>query len=78
MLSYLYPIFCIYIDVCFLTDFQLTIYDRAIRLPLPFPSSPGTPTATLPSPDQNAFIQATLLITENLKGQQLTICKSID
>uniref|UniRef100_A0A672UD68 Uncharacterized protein n=1 Tax=Strigops habroptila TaxID=2489341 RepID=A0A672UD68_STRHB len=47
---------------------ELTIYDRAIRLPLPFPPSPGTPISTLPSPDQNVFTQATLLITENLKA----------
>uniref|UniRef100_A0A8C6JC36 Uncharacterized protein n=1 Tax=Melopsittacus undulatus TaxID=13146 RepID=A0A8C6JC36_MELUD len=48
---------------------ELTIYDSAIRLPLPFPSSPGTPIATVPSPDQNVFIQATLLITEKLKAR---------
>ncbi|XP_057264328.1 vitellogenin-2-like [Pezoporus wallicus] len=48
---------------------ELTIYDRAIRLPLPFPSSPGTLLTTVPSPDQNVFIQATLLITENLKAR---------
>ncbi|NXX47119.1 VIT2 protein, partial [Tricholaema leucomelas] len=47
---------------------QLTIYDRAIRLPLLFPSSPGTPISTLPSADQNVFSQATLLIAENFKG----------
>ncbi|NXH79001.1 VIT2 protein, partial [Hydrobates tethys] len=48
---------------------ELTIYDRAIRLPLPFPSSPGTPISTLPSPDRNAFSQATLSIIENLKAR---------
>ncbi|NWQ87290.1 VIT2 protein, partial [Burhinus bistriatus] len=47
---------------------ELTIYDRAIRLPLPFPSSPGTPISTLPSPDRNVFSQATLSIIENLKA----------
>ncbi|XP_010172703.1 vitellogenin-2-like [Antrostomus carolinensis] len=47
---------------------ELTIYDRAIRLPLPFPSSPGTLISTLPSPDQNVFSQATLSIIENLKA----------
>ncbi|NXS43064.1 VIT2 protein, partial [Balaeniceps rex] len=48
---------------------ELTIYDRAIRLPLPFPSSPGTPISTLPSPDRNVFSQATLSIIENLKAR---------
>ncbi|KFQ57725.1 Vitellogenin-2, partial [Pelecanus crispus] len=48
---------------------ELTIYDRAIRLPLPFPSSPGTPISTLPSPDQNGFSQGTLSIIENLKAR---------
>ncbi|NXP05893.1 VIT2 protein, partial [Thinocorus orbignyianus] len=47
---------------------ELTIYDRAIRLPLPFPSSPGTPISTLPSPEQNVFTQATLSVIENLKA----------
>ncbi|NWR63271.1 VIT2 protein, partial [Bucorvus abyssinicus] len=47
---------------------ELTIYDRAIRLPLPFPSS-STPISTLPSPDKNVFSQATLSITENLKAR---------
>ncbi|KFR03720.1 Vitellogenin-2, partial [Opisthocomus hoazin] len=47
---------------------ELTIYDRAIRLPLPFPSSPGTPISTLPSPERNVFSQATLSIIENLKA----------
>ncbi|XP_008489056.2 vitellogenin-2-like [Calypte anna] len=47
---------------------DLTIYATAIRLPLPFPSGPGTPISTLPSPDWNAFAQATLSILENLKG----------
>ncbi|KAF1429830.1 Vitellogenin-2, partial [Spheniscus humboldti] len=48
---------------------ELTIYDRAIRLPLPLPSSPGTPISTLPSPDLNVFSQATLSIIENLKAR---------
>ncbi|NXP52046.1 VIT2 protein, partial [Heliornis fulica] len=48
---------------------EITIYDRAIRLPLPFPSSPGTPISTVPSPDQNVFFQATLSIIENLKAR---------
>ncbi|NXI64184.1 VIT2 protein, partial [Anseranas semipalmata] len=47
---------------------ELTIYNRAIRLPLPFPSSPGTPTSTLPSPEWNIFSQATFSIIENLKA----------
>ncbi|XP_050757162.1 vitellogenin-2-like [Gymnogyps californianus] len=47
---------------------ELTIYDRAMKLPLPFPSSPGTPISTLPSPDRNVFSQATLSIIENLKA----------
>uniref|UniRef100_A0A8C8B2L7 Phosvitin n=1 Tax=Otus sunia TaxID=257818 RepID=A0A8C8B2L7_9STRI len=47
---------------------ELTIYDRAVRLPLQFPSSPGTPISTLPSTDRNVFFQATLSIIENLKG----------
>ncbi|KAM6262292.1 vitellogenin-2-like [Porphyrio hochstetteri] len=47
---------------------ELTIYDRAIRLPLPFPSSPGTPISTPPPPDRNVFLQATLSIIENLRG----------
>uniref|UniRef100_A0A663DZN1 Uncharacterized protein n=1 Tax=Aquila chrysaetos chrysaetos TaxID=223781 RepID=A0A663DZN1_AQUCH len=48
---------------------ELTIYDRAIRLPLPFPSSPGTPISTLPSSDRNVFSQATLSVIENLKAR---------
>ncbi|NXU30574.1 VIT2 protein, partial [Thalassarche chlororhynchos] len=48
---------------------ELTVYNRAIRLPLPFPSSPGTPISTLPSPDGNVFSQATLSIIENLKAR---------
>ncbi|NWX09135.1 VIT2 protein, partial [Caloenas nicobarica] len=48
---------------------ELTIYNRAIGLPLPFPSSPGTPVPTLPSPDWNVFSQATLSIIENLKAR---------
>ncbi|NWU50174.1 VIT2 protein, partial [Dromas ardeola] len=48
---------------------ELTIYDRAIRLPLPFPLSPSTPISTLPSPDRNVFSQATLSVIENLKAR---------
>ncbi|KFP98667.1 Vitellogenin-2, partial [Haliaeetus albicilla] len=48
---------------------ELTIYDRAIRLPLPFPSSPGTPISKLPSSDRNVFSQATLSVIENLKAR---------
>ncbi|XP_010292124.1 PREDICTED: vitellogenin-2-like [Phaethon lepturus] len=48
---------------------ELTIYDRAIRLPLPFPSSPGTQISTLPSPGRNVFSQATLSVIENLKAR---------
>ncbi|NXO55840.1 VIT2 protein, partial [Aramus guarauna] len=47
---------------------ELIIYERAVRLPLPFPSSPGTPISTLPSPARNVFSQATLSIIENLKA----------
>ncbi|NXG03425.1 VIT2 protein, partial [Sakesphorus luctuosus] len=47
---------------------ELTIYNRAIRLPLPFPSRPGTPVSTLPSSGWNVFSQATLSIIENLKA----------
>ncbi|NXF79637.1 VIT2 protein, partial [Sclerurus mexicanus] len=47
---------------------ELTIYNRAIRLPLPFPSRPGTPISTLPSSDWNVFSQATLSIIESLKA----------
>ncbi|NXW94122.1 VIT2 protein, partial [Alopecoenas beccarii] len=48
---------------------ELTIYNRAIGLPLPFPSSPGTLIPTVPSPDWNVFSQATLSIIENLKAR---------
>ncbi|KFU96396.1 Vitellogenin-2, partial [Chaetura pelagica] len=48
---------------------ELTIYDRAIRLPLPIPSHPGAPISTQPSPDWNTFSQATLSIIENLKAR---------
>ncbi|NWV08012.1 VIT2 protein, partial [Ptilonorhynchus violaceus] len=48
---------------------KLTIYDRAIRLPLPFPSHPGTPISTLPSSDWKGFSQATLSIIESLKAR---------
>uniref|UniRef100_A0A8B9SQE4 Phosvitin n=1 Tax=Anas platyrhynchos TaxID=8839 RepID=A0A8B9SQE4_ANAPL len=47
---------------------ELTIYNRAIRLPLPFPSSPGTLTSMLPSPDWDIFSQTTFSIIENLKA----------
>ncbi|KFV67264.1 Vitellogenin-2 [Dryobates pubescens] len=48
---------------------ELTIYDRAIKLPLLFDSSPGTLLSTLPAADQNVFSQATLLIAENFKAR---------
>ncbi|NXY14819.1 VIT2 protein, partial [Atrichornis clamosus] len=48
---------------------ELTIYDRAIRLPLPFPSHPGTLISTLPSSDWKVFSQATLSIIESLKAR---------
>ncbi|PKK27936.1 vitellogenin-2-like [Columba livia] len=48
---------------------ELTIYNRAIGLPLPFPSSPGTPIPIVPPPDWNVFSQATLSILENLKAR---------
>ncbi|XP_017680338.1 PREDICTED: vitellogenin-2-like [Lepidothrix coronata] len=47
---------------------ELTIYNRAIRLPLPFPSRPGTPVSTLPSSDWNVFSQATLSLIESFKA----------
>ncbi|XP_068879090.1 vitellogenin-2-like isoform X1 [Aphelocoma coerulescens] len=47
---------------------ELTIYDTAIRLPLPVPSHPGTPISTLPSSDWKVFSQATLSIIGSLKG----------
>ncbi|NXB18412.1 VIT2 protein, partial [Rhagologus leucostigma] len=47
---------------------ELTIYDTAIRLPLPVPSHPGTLISALPSSDWKAFSQATLSIIESLKG----------
>ncbi|NXM34779.1 VIT2 protein, partial [Oxyruncus cristatus] len=47
---------------------ELTIYNRAITLPVPFPSRPGTPVSTLPSSDWNAFSQATLSIIESFKA----------
>ncbi|NWS50984.1 VIT2 protein, partial [Chunga burmeisteri] len=56
---------------------ELTIYDRAIRLPLPFPSSPGTLISTVPSSDQNVFSQATLSITKNLKARCLVFQNTI-
>ncbi|NXY48555.1 VIT2 protein, partial [Ceuthmochares aereus] len=51
---------------------KLTVYDRAIRLPMPFPSSTDTSISTLPSLDWNVLSQAVFSILENLKGQQLT------
>ncbi|XP_010210304.1 PREDICTED: vitellogenin-2-like [Tinamus guttatus] len=48
---------------------QLTIFDRGIRLPLPFPSRRSTPTSTLPSSDLNFFSKAAFSITENLKAR---------
>ncbi|XP_069718239.1 vitellogenin-2-like [Phaenicophaeus curvirostris] len=48
---------------------ELTVYDRAIRLPLPFPSSTDTPISTLPSPDQNFLSQAAFSVLENLKAR---------
>ncbi|XP_009704914.1 PREDICTED: vitellogenin-2-like [Cariama cristata] len=56
---------------------ELTIYNRAIRLPLPFPSSPGTLISTVPSSDQNVFSQATLSITKNLKAHCLVFQNTI-
>ncbi|NXG26139.1 VIT2 protein, partial [Grallaria varia] len=47
---------------------ELTIYNRAIMLPLPFPSRPGTPISALLSSDWNAFSQATLSIFASLKA----------
>ncbi|NXE89369.1 VIT2 protein, partial [Menura novaehollandiae] len=47
---------------------ELTIYDRAIRLPLPFPSHPGTLISTLPSSDWKDFSRATLSIIQSLKA----------
>ncbi|XP_027754198.1 vitellogenin-2-like [Empidonax traillii] len=47
---------------------ELTIYDRAITLPLPFPSRPGTSVSTLSSSDWNTFSQATLSIIESFKA----------
>ncbi|NWI44768.1 VIT2 protein, partial [Picathartes gymnocephalus] len=47
---------------------ELTIYDMAIRLPLPVPSHPGTLISTLPSSDWKVFSQATFSIVESLKG----------
>ncbi|NXB02323.1 VIT2 protein, partial [Cnemophilus loriae] len=47
---------------------ELTIYDTAIRLPLPVPSHPGTPISTLPSSDWKVFSQTTLSLIESLKG----------
>ncbi|NXX13849.1 VIT2 protein, partial [Podargus strigoides] len=48
---------------------ELTIYDRAIRLPLPFPSSTATPISPAPSPDRGIFSQAMVSIIENLKAR---------
>ncbi|NXA10038.1 VIT2 protein, partial [Sapayoa aenigma] len=48
---------------------ELTIYDRAIRLPLPVPSPPGTSISTLPSSNWNVLSQATFSIIESLKAR---------
>uniref|UniRef100_A0A8V0ZG90 Vitellogenin 3 n=2 Tax=Gallus gallus TaxID=9031 RepID=A0A8V0ZG90_CHICK len=48
---------------------ELTVYNRAIRLPLPLPSSSDTPTSTLPSSKWNVFYQAAFSIIENLKAR---------
>uniref|UniRef100_A0A8C4VEH5 Phosvitin n=1 Tax=Falco tinnunculus TaxID=100819 RepID=A0A8C4VEH5_FALTI len=48
---------------------KLTIYDRAIRLPLPFPSSPSRSISTLPPPDWNVFSQARISIIENIEAR---------
>ncbi|XP_056212510.1 vitellogenin-2-like [Falco biarmicus] len=48
---------------------ELTIYDRAIRLPLPFPSSPSRSISTLPPPDWNVFSQARISIIENIEAR---------
>ncbi|OXB55466.1 hypothetical protein ASZ78_012898 [Callipepla squamata] len=50
---------------------ELTVYNRAIRLPLPLPSSQDTPTSTLPSSDWNVFYQAAFSVIENLKARCL-------
>uniref|UniRef100_A0A8C5IIX0 Phosvitin n=1 Tax=Junco hyemalis TaxID=40217 RepID=A0A8C5IIX0_JUNHY len=47
---------------------ELTIYDTAISLPLPVPSHPGTAISASPSPGWKIFSQATLSLTESLKG----------
>ncbi|NWS75189.1 VIT2 protein, partial [Crotophaga sulcirostris] len=47
----------------------LTLYERAIRLPLPFPASPGAPISMLPSTDQNVLSHAAFSIVENLKAR---------
>ncbi|NXD90103.1 VIT2 protein, partial [Chaetorhynchus papuensis] len=47
---------------------ELTIYDTAIRLPLPVPSHPGALISTLPSSDWKIFSQATLSIIGSIKG----------
>ncbi|XP_031460429.1 vitellogenin-2-like [Phasianus colchicus] len=48
---------------------ELTVYKRAIRLPLPLPSSSDIPTTTLPSSVWNTFSQAAFSIIENLKAR---------
>ncbi|XP_042675434.1 vitellogenin-2-like [Centrocercus urophasianus] len=48
---------------------ELTVYNRAIRLPLPLPSSSDTPTSPFPSSDWNVFYQAAFSIIENLKAR---------
>ncbi|NWU99801.1 VIT2 protein, partial [Upupa epops] len=47
---------------------ELTIYNRAIRLPLPFPSRPDMLISTSPPPDWNVFSRAVFSIIENLKA----------
>ncbi|NXP27279.1 VIT2 protein, partial [Scytalopus superciliaris] len=47
---------------------ELTIYNTAIRLPLPLPSRPGTSISTLLSSDWNVFSQATLSVIESFKA----------
>ncbi|NXT71942.1 VIT2 protein, partial [Chaetops frenatus] len=56
---------------------ELTVYDTAMRLPLPVPSHPGTSTSTLPSSDWKVFSQATLSIIESLKGHCTVFQKKI-
>uniref|UniRef100_A0A8C2T766 Vitellogenin-2-like n=1 Tax=Coturnix japonica TaxID=93934 RepID=A0A8C2T766_COTJA len=48
---------------------ELTVYNRAIRLPVPLPSSSDTTTSALPSSIWNVFYQAAFSVIENLKGR---------